>query len=126
MSVDSFSFDEYAGSGRGLLARPVLPNNVNCVQSHVASIDYKVIKKSDSSFVTGTLDPEDVMLTAPSGKNTWPKDQIGYTFNWAMPGTLIPDPNETYQIVITFTLVPALDGNKFIRIWKATTFDPEG
>lgn len=128
MSVDLFEWDELADSSRGLLARPILPNNVTMLRGHVASIHVKVINRTTMVAVEVDLDVTEVMLTTPSGKNTWAKDTIGFTFNWAMPGDKIPDSDTVYQIVVTWTMnnvFPSLNGKKCIRVWKATTKNPE-
>jgi hypothetical protein len=125
MSVDVMEWDDFANSSRGLLARPILPNNVIALREHIATITYKAYNKTDGGApVTGSLDPAEVMLTAPSGKNTWSKDQIGYTFLWPAPGTIWDEPGKLYQIVLTFTTTVALGSKSFDRVYKVTTFDP--
>jgi len=125
---DIFVWNEFAGSSRGLLARPVLPNNIDALRGHITSIEYKVYNVTDGGPPdVGTLDPLDVMLTAPSGKGTWTKDDIGYTFNWPASGDLWALPGKKYQIVLTFTcsnLIATLTGKQFIRVYKVTTYNP--
>jgi hypothetical protein len=123
-----FVWTEFAGNSRGLLARPTLPNNIPALLTHISSIDYKVYDLTTGLPPDeGSLDPADVMLAAPSGKDTWGKDQIGYTLVWPMPGTLISEPNHTYQIVLIFTLnnvIPSLSAKKFTLVWRTDTVDP--
>lgn len=123
--VDVYQWEELAESARGLLARPYLPNNVVVLRSHIASITYEVYEVGGSGTpVIGTLVVSEVMLTAPSGKNTWDKDAIGFTFVWEADGSLWPDPDKTYQIVVIFTTTIALGSKSFKRIWRVTTKNP--
>lgn len=125
---DTLVWDEWAGSSRGLLARPILPNNVVALRTHIASIVAEVYNLTDGGAPEVVpLVVNDVMLTAPSGKDTWGKDQIGYTFNWPADGSLWPDPDKDYKVVITFTCnatIPALEDKEFIRVWQNHTYDP--
>lgn len=125
---DILVWEEWAGSSRGLLSRPILPNNLTALQSNIQSIQaeiYNITDGGEPEVVNLTV--ADVMLTAPSGKGTWSKDDIGYTFNWPANGDLWPDPSKTYQIVVTFTCnnsIAALTGKSFQRVWRTNTHDP--
>ncbi len=122
---DIMVWDEFAENSRGLMARPIMPNNVVALREHIATIQAEVYNRTDGGAPTIVpLTVNEVMLTAPSGKGTWNKDEIGYTFLWPADGTLWPDPAKVYQVVIRFTTVLALGSKQFVRVWRANTFDP--
>jgi hypothetical protein len=121
MEAEIFSFEEFNGSGKSLLAAPYLVGNTLLTAADVEAITYKIKKMSDSSEVTGSV-PLDAMLAVPA---EWNRDEIGYTFQWDAPGTLWPDAGEVYRIIITFTLIAALGGGSFKKVWEVTTVDPE-
>lgn len=118
-------FDVFANSGVGFMARPLLPNNEICYQTNVGSIDYSVQNKTDGGApVTGTLDPAIVMFPATQ---PWKFDSSGYTFLWAVPGTLWPNADKVYRIAITFTLnAPGTQfhGFSFVLAWEPKTTNP--
>lgn len=123
MSADIFKFNTWAGSSRGLLARPILPNNVVCFRADIQSISYRVVDLDTLAEVSGMLVVNDVMFTTL--QLPWKPDTTGYTFNWGAPGTLWPLPNKKYRIVLTFLLVPILFGGaSFILVYEANTKDP--
>lgn len=121
MKAEVFKFEEFAGSGKGLLAAPILVDNELAVLDDIDSISYRVIKLSDGSEVSGSID----LSAMKSTPQPWNRDSVGYTFLWNAPGTLWPDPNEKYRIIVTFNTVPALGGFSFIKIWQVSTVDPD-
>src|SRR3982750_190820 len=103
MSADILNFDVFAGNGKGLMARPILPNDVIATKSLIDTIAYSIKKMSGGSPVTGSIDPLITMVDVPV---KWKADSVGRTFLWPIPGTLIPTPNEEYRIIITFVTKP--------------------
>jgi hypothetical protein len=125
MRVEVMEWDEIADSARGLLARPILPGNIIALREHIDTITYEIYKVGSSDPpVTGILDVADVMLVAPSGKKTWRKDEIGFTFNWQADGSLWPTAGESYQIIVIFTTKSTYGSKTFKRIWRVNTKDP--
>ncbi len=119
---DVFRFKEYAGSGRGLQARPILPGNRIAFLVDIDTITYAVYNTTDRGpAVTGTLVPADVMLAAVA---TWARDTKGYSFLWPAPGSLWPLAGKVYRVVVTFHLVNVDEGDAFIEAWEVTTTDP--
>lgn len=92
----------WAGSGVGLMARVMLTTDEVGYREDIASIAYEVFVdgESQSPAVTGTLTVATVMLTALTA---WAKDPTGKTFHWDAPGTLFPDADTEYVVVLTFT-----------------------
>jgi hypothetical protein len=126
MSANVLIFEEFAGSGRGLLARPLLPNNITATRTNIGEIGYTIKNLITSSVVTGVLDPAVVMLASPM---PWKFDPVGYTFFWAAFGTLWPNVNTDYRIVIDFLIeAPGtqLHGFGFKLAYQAKTKDPLG
>jgi len=121
MYAEPFLFEEYAGSGRGLIAAPIFLDNLLALRADIDAISFKVIKLSDSSEVTGSV-PLSAMKVAAV---PWDRDDVGYSFLWNAPGTLWPDPNEKYRIIVIFTVTVALGGYSFIKTWEVSTKDPE-
>lgn len=122
--IDIHRFEVWKQSGRGLLARPVLPNNIVATRDMIDSISYAVYDLADVSdpTFTGNLVVADVMLTEPA---TWTIDTKGYTFLWGAPGSLWPNAG-THRIIITFNVKPANGGYIFIEVYEATAKDPLG
>lgn len=122
MSGDIFRFTEFCGSGRGLIAGPILPNNQIAKKSDISVISYEVKNITDNTpSVTGSLDVDDVMFDTPQ---PWDYDKRGYTFLWRAPGTLWPLPKKSYRVKVTFTTVPALGSISFFLVWQVDTIDP--
>lgn len=122
MSAEPFKFEEYANSSRGLLARNYLPNNAIAYLANISAISYEIINLTDGlPGVTGSLTVADVMFAS---LQTWTIDNIGYTFLWELPGSLLPLAGKTYRIILTFTTSVALGSKNFIRTWEADTKDP--
>ena len=119
---DVYRFKEYAGSGRGLMARPVLPGNRIAFLADIESIDYAVYNTTDGGpAVTGSLVVADVMLAAV---DTWARDGKGYSFLWPAPGSLWPLAGKVYRIVVSFHLKEDGAGDVFIETWEVTTTNP--
>jgi hypothetical protein len=127
MSADILQFKEFVNSGRGLVARPILPNNISAFRADIATITYTVVNTNDSTSVAGSLDPNQVMY--PS-LQPWDKDKIGYTFLWGADGALWPVAGKQYRIIVVFTVVnpfpayPLIAGKAFKLVWEADTIDP--
>lgn len=121
-----YTFEEYAGSSRGLLARATLPTDVLATSANINSITYRVkdMTAGGAWSAPAALVVADVMFATPQ---TWSRQTgkgTGYTFRWAAPGSLWPVAGHKYRIEITF--VPE-DGNgnalpalAFIEVWEAT------
>lgn len=123
MSEDIYRFDEWAGSGRGLEARPIMPNDIVALLSHIQSITYEVNDiLIPGTIVSGSLDPDDVMFEEAQA---WDKDDEGYTFLWNAPGTLWPTAGKKYRIVVAFVQTALQGGNTFLRVWEVTTKNPK-
>jgi hypothetical protein len=122
MSADIFAFEELAGSGRGLMAGIIMPNNVFALQSHIHLVSYEAKNITDNlPPLTGSLTVADVMKTSAQ---PWSRDSVGYGFLWQAPGTLWLLPAKVYRIVVTFTQIPAIGGLSFKLAWEVTTKDP--
>lgn len=119
--IDIFRFEVFANSARGLIARPVMPNNVVAVKSNIASINYTVKDMVTGNLVTGALDPNLVMFDTAQ---TWKYDKLGFTFLWVAPGSLWPLADRDYAISVVFVQQMLLGGNSFIEAWRAATKDP--
>lgn len=124
MSAEVFKFEEWAGSSRGLMARPVLPSDVIMVQANVAAIGYQVYNITDGGApLTGTLDVLTVMKTSPQ---TWNRDGKGFTFLHEGDGSWWSLPGKVYRVVISFVTTPILGSKTLIEVWEVTTKDPAG
>jgi hypothetical protein len=131
MPAEIFRWDEFANNGRGLIARPILPNNVAAVADDIASISYKSIRlDTNANIAAGNLVVADVMFSAAQ---PWERDEGGYTFLWPAPGEILwPLPNKQYRIPVTFVIknphpiYPVLSGKGFILVWQVNTKNPEG
>lgn len=111
------SFTVFAGSAKGLTARPIGPDDVEATAANLASITYKSFDEATGLLIaSGTLTLADVML-AEAG--SW-KFSPGYTFRWAAPGTLWPLANKSYRIQLTFTPAAA-DVPPYFLAWQANT-----
>lgn len=120
-------FEEFADSGRGFLARPILPNNVPAIKANISEITYEVHETGNSTpSASGVLDPAVVMFDE---MQTWKFDSDGYSFWWAVPGELWPLPNTFYRIIVSFLIeAPGnqMHGKAFKLVWEAQTVDPVG
>lgn len=126
MAADVLVFEEFAGSGRGLLARPILMNNANASPANISLIEYLVYLLGNPVPVfSGELVIADVLSATMT---PWPnkKDSIGFSFLWPADGDLWPDPGQQYRIIVRFTTTPVLGSKKFILAWQANTFAPSG
>lgn len=124
MSSQIIKFDEFAGSGRGLMARPIMLNDQVATKSNIASITwdvYDITVGGGGGHQSGTLDVNVVMLDSPQ---SWALDPGGRTFLWQAPGSLWSAPGHTYRIVVTFTQSVALGGASFIEVWEVTPKSP--
>lgn len=123
-----FSFERFAGSGKGLRARPILGDGEAATPENIYSISYRVRNVTDGLTSGSTdLDVDEVLFATA---RAWTKYRNGYTFLFNAPGTLWPDPNKVYRILVTF--VPK-DANgdadtqrAFTEVWEVTTTDPLG
>lgn len=121
MAADIFRFDEFASSGRGLLAAVMLPQNRLAVAADVATISYEVKNITDGgASVTGSV-PLSTMYAAPQ---EWDRDDVGYTWAWAADGSLWPLANKIYGLVVTFTTVAGLGPIQFKIAFQINTKDP--
>jgi len=120
-------FTVFEESSIGLLARLLLPNNNICYLANISEIQYSVYNKTDGGPpVQGDLTVADVMY---STAQTWKYDSQGFTFLWAIPGSLMPDPDKTYRIVLKYTYYlpgSSFNGKKFKLVWEGTTKPAEG
>jgi hypothetical protein len=124
MSADIVQFRVFTNSGKGLIARPIIPRNVVAIKSMIETISYEVFKQGTlDPSVSGTLDPNDVMYETPQ---TWKYDKDGYTFLWETDGSLWPDKDSKYNIVVTFVTTAAYGSKPFILVWQANTKSPSG
>ena len=125
MSAQVLIFDVFAGSGKGLMARPILPNNSVCFKTHVGTIEYEIYNVTDGDVpVTGTLDPDVVMF---SSVQPWKYDNGGYSFLWAAFGTLWPEHSKIMRVVVRIQLsIPGspFDGFVFLMVWQPMTKNP--
>lgn len=124
MYTEAFKFKEYAGSGKLLRAALRQFDEDQLVAADIADIVYKVVKLSDLSSVQGSV-PLESMKATPE---PWHRDENGYTFGWAAPGELWPDPGEKYRIIVTFTMAPTYTpapDAMFMKVWQVETVDPE-
>jgi len=121
MNAGAFEFDEYAGSARGLFARPVMPGNIIALREHIQAIKYEVFLDGGSLGTPVDLVVADVMLTALA---EWRLDKIGYSFVFEAPGTLWPLAAKRYRVVVTFTQTSLAGGKNFILVWQVNTKDP--
>lgn len=123
MSANVLMFDQFADSGRGLLARVVLPNNVVALRENIGDISYTSYLDGEE-VESGILDVDVVMMEAAV---PWRFDADGYTFFWAAPGELWPESNKPYRVVIDF-VVEAPDtqmhGFGFTLVYQANTKNP--
>jgi hypothetical protein len=125
MSAEVLKFDVFAESGRGLMARVILPDNTIAYLADIGAITYEVHDKTaGGSPVTGSLVVADVMFAAL--QLDWDKDKIGYTFLWPADGALWPVANHRYRVPIEFTIAKAgiLNGKKFLLVYEPNTKDP--
>src|SRR5262245_16742057 len=123
-------FSDFVLSSRGLLARPILPvtPSTPAFRADLQAITYAIYDKDASDVLvdSGVLNVADVMYTALV---PWPKDPIGHTFAWPVPGTVFQDPHR-YRIVITCTIInshptyPTLSGKAFLMVWQNNVQDP--
>jgi hypothetical protein len=112
------SFTVFAGSGKGLTARPIGPDDVEATADNLESITYESFDEATSTLVaSGTLVIADVMLEEPG---TWPKDTTGYTLLWPAPGTLWPTADKRYRVQLTFTPLDE-DVPPYFLAWQANT-----
>lgn len=110
------SFEVFAGSAKGLTARPIGPDDVEATADNLASITYESFDEATGDLVaSGALVVADVMLAEPQ---SWSEDRVGYTLLWPAPGTLWPLPNKRYRVQLTFTQ-SGLD--PFFLAWQANT-----
>lgn len=127
MSSLIYEFTEFAGSGRGIMALPLLPNNVIAYKSDIEAIGYAIYDlTAGGPPVSGAIDPNFTMFDTPI---KWAQSMKGATFNWPAPGTLWPLPNKRYRIVVTFTIIDPhpdlyLSGKSFILAWEVITKSP--
>jgi hypothetical protein len=129
MASNILIFEEFAGSGKGFLARPILPNNAPAFRSKIGEIGYTVKNMNSGVLVTGPLDPAVVMMEAlvPWRYETGPN--TGYSFLWAVPGSLWPVPGDPYRIVIDYLVDDPgtqFDGFAFKLAWQNNCKDPLG
>lgn len=128
--ADIFQFEQWALSARGLMARPILPNNQPAFSTDIATIGFVVHNVSDNvEIAAGTLDPAVVMY--PTLQKPWKKDLIGFTLLWPFPGSYVPEPGKIIRFKLTPTIInphgnAQLSGKSFIMVWQADTKDPLG
>jgi hypothetical protein len=120
-------FTVFEDSTVGFMARLLLPNNSICYASSIGAIRYYIYNKTDGGPpVEADLVVADVMYAT---LQTWKYDTVGFTFLWAIPGELMPDPSKTYRSVLKYTYnIPSsqFHGKKFKLVWEGTTEDSEG
>lgn len=119
-------FEEFANSGKGFLARPVLPDNNPALRVKIGEVSYTVKDMTTGGLVTGDLDPEIVMMAALV---TWKYDKIGYSFFWAVPGILWPTAGHSFRVVVDYLVEDPgtqLDGFAFKLAWQNDCVDPLG
>lgn len=126
---DILTFDQFAGSARGLIARPIAPNNVIVTSALIDTITYRVKNLTDNlEPATGPV-PASCLYAAVQ---PWPKDPKGFTFLWEVDGALWPLALKVYRVNVIFTfkntlaLYPNLAGKSFVLAWQANTTDPLG
>jgi hypothetical protein len=119
MAASEFKFEEWAGSARGLCARPIRGQKTPIVAADVQSVRYESWDVDAKTLVaSGPLTVADVMLAALA---PWSYDDVGYTFLWEAPGTLWPVAGKSYRVIVYYTLTPLFNNNTFIRVWRVKT-----
>lgn len=119
MSAEVHTFEEWAGAARGLISRPVLPDDTIMVQANVESISFAIYNVTDGGApVTGSLDVATVMKASPQ---TWSRDSKGFTFLHEASGSWWSLASKKYRIVITFLTTVALGSKTLIEVWEVTT-----
>ena len=121
MSADCFAFEQYAGSGRGLMARPRMPTDVDALREHISAIEFEIYNMTDGGVpVTGELGVDESMFDSP---RPWGVDKIGHTFLHPASGAWWPLADKVYRIIITF--IPTEDAVPgaipFFEVWQVTT-----
>jgi hypothetical protein len=127
--AEIFRWVDFANNARPLVSRPILPWTFNspAFKQHIHSISLSVYVGGVLQGSPITLDVDKVMF---EDRQEWGKDRNGYTFLYPAPGSLWPDPDKTYRVVITF--VPKDDDggplatHTFIEIWEVTTISHLG
>jgi hypothetical protein len=112
------SFTVFAGSGKGLTARPIGPDDVEATADNLASVTFESFDE-----VTGLLVASGIIAIAAvmlADYVPWSKDLIGYSFRWPAPGTLWPAAGGRYRVQVTFT--PSdLTVPPYLLAWQANT-----
>jgi hypothetical protein len=122
MSAEIFKFEEFAGSGRGLMARPILLQDVVATVENIESIDWEVHDTTTGNPPqTGSLVVSEVMSAAPV---PWALDKVGRTFLWPAPGSLWAVACHKYRIIVKFTTIEEIGGGTFLEVWEVTPKDP--
>jgi hypothetical protein len=126
--ADIFEFENFVQSSRGLMARPILPNNKAALRADIETVGFVCHNITDNvEIAAGALDPAIVMF--PLLQKPWRKDDTGFSFLWAFPGNYVPDPGKKVRFKITFTIIPThvdpqLQGKSFVMVYQADTKDP--
>jgi len=121
MSADIFRWDDFASSGRGLIAGPILPQGIMALREHIASITYKVKNLTTLAVVTDSID----LSYMYSSVQPWDRDPNGFTFLWPASGDLWPNANTDYSITIEFITTPLMGNLKFKLVWRVSAKDPD-
>lgn len=126
--ADIFEFEQFSNSARGLMGRPILPNNKPALRQDIAAVGFVVHDLTDNTLVaSGQLDPAVVMFTAL--QKPWRKDDVGFSFLWAFPGNYVAVADHKIRFKITFTMIdphpdPQLSNKSFLIVYQADVRDP--
>jgi hypothetical protein len=117
MGANVEAFEVFAGSAKGLQARPLNADGSIATSENIASIAYASFDESNGEKVAfGELDVADVMHSSPQ---SWDVDEDGCTFHWPAPGSLWPAADKRYRVQITFT--PVGGELPYMLAWQAMT-----
>jgi hypothetical protein len=125
---DIQQFEQYLLTSRGLLARPILPNNKPALRADILSIAATVRDiTANTEIATGALDPAVVMYTTL--QKPWKKDDTGFSFLWVFPPEYVPVAGHSVRFKIVFTIInphadPQLSGKPFMIVFQADVKDP--
>lgn len=121
MADTIFRMTEFAGSGRGLKARPYNGDGTLATSANISSIAWAATNADTGAAVgSGSLSPVSSYMTAAATTSD-DDPNFEYTFLWDCPGTNWPTAGSVYRVVVVFT--PA-SGNPHKHVWEVTAKSP--
>ena len=105
-----------AASGLKLMARVLGYSGETATAATFSAVSYAVTDLTTGTVIgSGPLSPGVVIFDSLQTQDrAWTKDEDGYNFAWVVPGALLQNGGDRYQIDVRFTPV---SGESFVVTW---------